>query len=126
VDIIGHPTTRLIGHRPPVDVDLDAVFAAAARTGTALEINSFPDRLDLDDEVVYRARLAGVRFAISTDAHAVPHLDYLRFGIATGQRGWAEKAGVINTYPLANLRRYLAHGAPASRRTAWPRRRGTR
>ncbi len=51
VHIIGHPTTRLIGHRPPIDVDLDAVFDAAARTGTALEINSFPDRLDLDDEL---------------------------------------------------------------------------
>ena len=118
VDIIGHPTTRLIGHRPPIDVDLDAVFAAAARAGTALEINSFPDRLDLDDELVYRARRAGVRFAISTDAHAVPHLDYMRFGVATGQRGWAEKADVINTYPLAKLRRFLAHGEPASKRTA--------
>jgi len=118
VDIVGHPTTRLIGHRPPIDVDLDAVFAAAARTGTALEINGFPDRLDLDDDLVYRARLAGVKFAISTDAHAVPHLGYLRFGVATGQRGWAEKADVINTYPLARLRRFLAHGTPASRRTA--------
>lgn len=118
VDIIGHPTTRLIGHRPPIDVDLDAVFAAAARTGTALEINSFPDRLDLDDELIYRARLAGVRFAISTDAHAVPHLGYMRFGVATGQRGWAQKTDVINTYPLAKLRRFLANGKPASKRPA--------
>jgi DNA polymerase (family 10) len=107
VHIIGHPTTRLIGHRPAVDVDLDAIFAAAARTGTALEINSFPDRLDLDDDLILRARHAGVRFAINTDAHAVPHLDYLRFGIATAQRGWAQKADVINTYPLAKLRRFL-------------------
>jgi DNA polymerase (family X) len=114
VDIIGHTTTRLIGHRPAVDVDLDAIFAAAARTGTALEINSFPDRLDLDDDLVRRARLAGARFAISTDAHAVPHLDYMRFGVATGQHGWAEKADVINTYPQAKLRRFLAHGTPAS------------
>ncbi len=118
VDIIGHPTTRLIGHRPPIDADLDAVFAAAARTGTALEINGFPDRLDLDDELVRRARLAGVKFAISTDAHAVPHLDYLRFGVATAQRGWAGNSDVINTYPLARLQRFLAHGTPASRRTA--------
>jgi len=87
VDIIGHLTTRLIGHRPPIDVDLDEIFAAAARTGTALEINSFPDRLDLDDELVRRARYAGVRFAISTDAHAVPYLAYLKFGVATAQRG---------------------------------------
>jgi DNA polymerase (family 10) len=115
VDIIGHPTTRLIGHRPPIDVDLDEIFAAAARTGTALEINSFPDRLDLDDELVRRARCAGVRFAISTDAHAVPHLAYLKFGVATAQRGWAEKAEVINTYPLAKLRRFLTHNTKAQR-----------
>jgi DNA polymerase (family 10) len=116
VDIIGHPTTRLIGHRPAIDVDLDEVFAAAARTGTALEVNSFPDRLDLDDELVYRARRAGVRFAISSDAHAaIPHLGYLRLGVATAQRGWAETADVINTYPLARLRRFLADGKPASK-----------
>ncbi len=113
VDIIGHPTTRLIGHRPPIDVDLDAVFNAAARAGTALEINSFPDRLDLDGELVRRARYAGVRFAISTDAHAVPHLDYVKFGVATAQRGWAAKAEVINTYPLTKLRRFL-HGKEAA------------
>ena len=107
VDIIGHPTTRLIGHRPPIDADLDEVFAAAARTGTALEINSFPDRLDLDGDLVRRAMRAGVRFAISTDAHAVPHLAYLKFGVATAQRGWAGKAEIINTYPLEKLRRFL-------------------
>jgi len=114
VDIIGHPTTRLIGHRPPVEADMDEIFAAAARTGTALEINSFPDRLDLDGELIARARRAGVRFAIDTDAHAVPHLDYLKFGVATAQRGWAGSAEVINTYPLAKLRRFLAGGNRAS------------
>jgi DNA polymerase (family X) len=114
VDIIGHPTTRLIGHRAPIEADMDEIFAAAARTGTALEINSFPDRLDLDDELVTRARRAGVKFAISTDAHAVPHLDYLKFGVATAQRGWAGSAEVINTYPLAKLRRFLADGKRAS------------
>jgi DNA polymerase (family 10) len=108
VDIIGHPTGRSIGHRPPVDVDLDAIFRAAAATGTALEINSFPDRLDLNDTLVRRARAAGVRFAIDTDAHAVPHLDYMQFGIATAQRGWAEPSDIINTWPLAKLRRFVA------------------
>ena len=75
VNIIGHLTTRKIGRRPPIDLDLDAVFAAAARTGTALEINAYPDRLDLRDEHVLWARRHGVRFAVDTDSHAVAHLD---------------------------------------------------
>ncbi|MFD2421206.1 DNA polymerase/3'-5' exonuclease PolX [Amycolatopsis pigmentata] len=107
VHVIGHPTGRLIGSRPPVDLDHDAVFRAAARTGTALEINSSPERLDLDGDLVRRARHFGVRFAVSTDAHAVPHLDYLRFGVATAQRGWAGPDDVINTYSEARLRRFL-------------------
>jgi len=108
VNIIGHPTTRILGRRPPVDFDVDAVFAAAARTGTALEINAFPDRLDLNDELARRARGHGVVFAIDTDAHAVPHLDYTRYGVAIGQRGWVGADEVINTWPLARLRRFLA------------------
>jgi DNA polymerase (family 10) len=108
VNVIGHPTGRSIGHRPPIDLDFDAVLRAAARTGTALEVNSFPDRLDLDDEHVRRARDAGVLLAIDTDAHAVPHLDYLRFGVGTAQRGWAGPEQVVNTWPLAQLRRFLA------------------
>ncbi|AZQ39153.1 DNA polymerase/3'-5' exonuclease PolX [Streptomyces cyaneochromogenes] len=107
VNIIGHPTTRLIGKRPAVDVDLDAVFAACARTGTALEINSHPDRLDLRDEDILRARRHGVRFAVDSDAHAVIHLAYLRYGVGTAQRGWLTKDDVINTWPLARLRRFL-------------------
>lgn len=113
INIIGHPTGRTIGHRSPIDADWDEIFQAAARTGTALEINSFPDRLDLDDILVRRARHAGVHLAISTDAHAVPHLDYMRFGVATAQRGWTERTDVINTYPLTKLRRFLAKRVPA-------------
>ncbi|HEX6311782.1 MAG TPA: DNA polymerase/3'-5' exonuclease PolX [Acidimicrobiia bacterium] len=110
VNIIGHPTGRLIGKRPAVDVDFDEIFRVAARTGTALEINSFPDRLDLDDEHVRRARDAGVRFAIDTDAHAVPHLGNLRFGVATAQRGWVDREHVVNAWPLPRLRGFLAKG----------------
>ncbi len=116
VNVIGHPTSRSLGHRSPVDLDLDEVFRAAARTGTAMEVNSFPDRLDLSDEHIGRARRLGVRFVISTDAHAVPHLDYMRFGVATAQRGWAERADVVNTWPLAKLRRFLAKHPPARTR----------
>ncbi|MBS4730696.1 DNA polymerase/3'-5' exonuclease PolX [Mycobacterium sp. SM1] len=108
VNIIGHPTTRLLGRRPPVDFDVDAVFAAAARTRTALEINAFPDRLDLNDELVRRARDYGVVFAIDTDAHAIRHLDYIRYGIAVAQRGWVSPGEVINTWPLDRLRAFLA------------------
>ncbi|MFL5737508.1 MAG: DNA polymerase/3'-5' exonuclease PolX [Actinomycetota bacterium] len=107
VNIIGHLTGRKIGHRPPLDLDLDAVFDAAARTGTALEINAFPDRLDLRDDHVSWARRKGARFAIDTDSHAPGHLALMRFGVGTAQRGWAEAPDVINTWPLAKLRTFL-------------------
>ncbi|MGZ8631513.1 MAG: DNA polymerase/3'-5' exonuclease PolX [Actinomycetota bacterium] len=107
VNIIGHLTTRKIGRRDPVDVDLEAVFEAAGRTGTALEINAFPDRLDLRDEHVLRARRHGVRFSIDTDAHAVGHLDVMRFGVATAQRGWLSREDVINAWPITKLERFL-------------------
>jgi DNA polymerase (family 10) len=110
VHVIGHLTTRLIGRREPVDIDLDAVFRAAARTGTALEINAFPDRLDLRDEHVSWAKRHGVRFAIDTDSHAVGHLDAMRFGVGVAQRGWLTPDDVINTWPLAKLRRFLRKG----------------
>ncbi|MBG7703737.1 DNA polymerase/3'-5' exonuclease PolX [Streptomyces sp. MC1] len=107
VNIIGHPTTRLIGKRPGVDADWDEVFAACARTGTALEVNAQPDRLDLRDEDILRAREHGVKFAVNTDAHSVPHLGQLRYGVATAQRGWLTKEDVINAWPLTRLRRFL-------------------
>jgi DNA polymerase (family X) len=111
VNVIGHPTTRKIGRRDPVDLDLDAVFEAAARTGTALEIDAYPDRLDLRDEHVRRARRYGVRFSIDTDAHAVGHLDAMRYGIGVAQRGWLTKDDVIDAWPLTKLRRFLRKGA---------------
>ncbi|WP_030246301.1 DNA polymerase/3'-5' exonuclease PolX [Streptomyces sp. NRRL S-455] len=107
VNIIGHPTTRLLGKRPGIDVDLDEVFAACARTGTALEVNAQPDRLDLGDEDVLRARSHGAKFAIDTDAHSIPQLACLRYGIGTAQRGWLTPDDVINAWPLRRLRRFL-------------------
>ncbi|MFJ3757978.1 DNA polymerase/3'-5' exonuclease PolX [Streptomyces sp. NPDC090080] len=107
VHIIGHPTTRLIGKRPGIDADLDAVFAACARTGTALEINAHPHRLDLRDEDILRARRYGVKFAVNSDAHAVPQLDVMRYGIGTAQRGWLTGDDVINTWPERRLRSFL-------------------
>ena len=107
VNIIGHLTTRLLDRRPPIDVDLDAVFAAAARTGTALEINASPQRLDLNDEQVMAAKKHGVRFAVDSDAHSTPALENQRFGIAMAQRGWLTKDDVINTWSLTRLRSFL-------------------
>jgi DNA polymerase (family 10) len=110
VNIIGHPTARILGKRPPIDVDIEEVFKAAVRTGTALEVNSFPDRLDLRDEHIQWARELGVKFAVDTDSHAAPHLDHMRFGVATAQRGWVTKDDVINTWPLQKLRKFFAKG----------------
>ncbi|MFF2660210.1 DNA polymerase/3'-5' exonuclease PolX [Kitasatospora sp. NPDC058032] len=111
VHVIGHLTTRRIGRRGPIDVDLDAVFAAAARTGTAVEINSSPQRLDLRDEDVLRAKRHGVKFAIDSDAHATPHLAYPRYGIGTAQRAWLTAEDVINTWPWQRLKRFLRKDA---------------
>jgi DNA polymerase (family 10) len=107
VNIIGHPLTRKIGRRPPVDVDLAEVFRACARTGTALEINAHPARLDLPSAHIRSALDAGVRFAIDSDAHSVRDLDYLRYGVGTAQRGWLTAGDVINTWPLPRLREFL-------------------
>jgi DNA polymerase (family 10) len=111
VHVIGHPTGRKIGHRLPLDLDLQAVFEAAARTGTALEISAFPDRLDLRDEHVMWAREAGVKFAVDTDSHAAGHLSLMRFGVGTAQRGWAGPDDIINAWPLARLKRFLRKDA---------------
>ncbi|MEU8923261.1 DNA polymerase/3'-5' exonuclease PolX [Kitasatospora sp. NPDC048545] len=111
VHVIGHLTTRRIGSRGPIDVDLDAVFEAAARTGTAIEINSSPQRLDLRDEDILRARRHGVRFSVDSDAHATPQLAYPRFGIGTAQRGWLTAEDVINTWTWQKLKHFLRKDA---------------
>ncbi|MER6358682.1 DNA polymerase/3'-5' exonuclease PolX [Streptomyces sp. NPDC001634] len=113
INVLGHPTTRLIGKRPGVDADWDEVFAVCARTGTALEINAQPDRLDLGDEDILRAKQQGAKFAVNTDAHSVLHLAQLRYGVATAQRGWLTPDDVINTWPLRRLRPFLRKGRPA-------------
>ncbi|MQA82756.1 MAG: DNA polymerase/3'-5' exonuclease PolX [Streptosporangiales bacterium] len=110
VNVIGHPTARKLGKRPAIDFDLDEVFAACARTGTALEINAHPDRLDLKDDHVDRARRHGVRFAIDSDSHAIGHLDNMRYGVGMAQRGWLTPDDVVTTWPLERLRTFLAKG----------------
>jgi DNA polymerase (family 10) len=118
VNVIGHPTARLLGKRQGIEFDLEAVFEAAARTGTALEVNSGPDRLDLRDEHILWARRHGVRFAVDTDAHSPVHLAFMRFGVGTAQRGWLTPDEVINAWPLSKLRRFVeakrSRGRPAA------------
>jgi DNA polymerase (family X) len=110
VNIIGHPLTRKIGRRPPVDVDLPELFRVCARTGTALEVNAHPARLDLPSAHIRAARDAGVRFAIDSDAHSLRDLDYLQYGVATAQRGWLTAGDVITTWPLSRLTEFLRKG----------------
>ena len=107
VHVIGHLTGRRLGRRPPIEVDLDAVFEAAAATGTAIEVNGGPERLDLRDEHIRWARRHGVRFSIDSDAHAVPELNYVRYATLTAQRGWLTPDDVINTWPYDRFRAFI-------------------
>ena len=112
VTVIGHPTCRLLGSRDPVDVDMEELFKAALETGTALEINSAPERLDLKDTHVLRARELGVPLIISTDSHSRTYLDKMRFGVAVARRGWCEKRHIVNTLPLEEFLRYIRTPKP--------------
>jgi DNA polymerase (family 10) len=110
VNVIGHPTARRMGKRPPVEVDFGELFRACARTGTALEINASPQRLDLPSDHIRAARDAGVTFAIDSDAHSVSDLGNMPYGAGTAQRGWLTPDDVINTWPLDRLRAFLRKG----------------
>lgn len=103
VDMIAHPTCRLIGEREPVTIDLEAVFRAAAKYNKILEINAMPDRLDLKDTHAFRARELGVKLAIGTDAHSVAHLGLMRFGVGVARRAWCEPQHILNTLSLEKL-----------------------
>ncbi|MBI2864075.1 MAG: DNA polymerase/3'-5' exonuclease PolX [Chloroflexi bacterium] len=100
VDIVGHPTCRIVGGREPIRLDLAAVLRAAVTTKTALEINAAPSRLDLKDDLVRRAREMGVKIAINTDAHNLDQLDFMHFGVAVARRGWCGAPDVLNAWPL--------------------------
>jgi DNA polymerase (family X) len=102
---ISHPQGRIINHRPPNAVDLEAVFAACAKTGTAVETNGLPDRIDLSGELVREAVRAGVRITCSTDAHSTRGLGNMRLSVATARRGWASAADVLNTRRLEEILR---------------------
>ena len=106
-DILFHPTGRVIQKREPYDVDMDALIKTAKETGTVLEIDAYPDRLDLKDGHIRKAVEAGVKLAIDSDAHSVNHIRFLEFGVAQARRGWAEKKDVINTRLLKEFLKCL-------------------
>ena len=107
VDILFHPTGRRINRRPPIDIDMGHIIKVAQETGTILEINSSPGRLDLKDEHIKMARDIGCKFAISSDAHSRSHYRFLEYGIAQARRGWIQSKDVINTYPLEEMLRFI-------------------
>ena len=112
VRAIGHPTGRKIEQREPYAIDLEALFAAAARTGTMLEINANPDRRDLSDVHARAAARAGVRLLIDSDAHRTRTLANMRWGIYTARRAWLSADLIANTRPWRELRQK----APAARK----------
>ena len=112
VDLIGHPTGRLLGHRDGYDFDLDKVLTEAAETGTAMEINASPERLDLNDVMAQRAKNLGVPLAINSDAHQPEGYAYMRYGVATARRAWLTAGDVLNTMAPDALNDWLEHPKP--------------
>jgi DNA polymerase (family 10) len=107
VDIISHPTGRIIQRRDEYQIDFDKILRAAKEFGTILEINSFPERLDLNDQNIRRAKEAGVKMVINTDSHHKDQMRFIEYGIAQARRGWAEKKDIINTQPLERLLKFF-------------------
>jgi DNA polymerase (family X) len=116
--ILAHPTGRLIGTREPIAIDMEKIVRAARDLGMLLEINSQPDRLDLNDVAIRMARDAGVKLVIDSDAHRVSELAYVRYGIDQARRGWCEARHVANTLPLTQLLPLLRKGARDSKHRA--------
>jgi DNA polymerase (family 10) len=101
--ILAHPSGRLLGKRKAYDVNFYKVFEAAAANKKVLGINSQPSRLDLNDELIFRAKDFGLMFCISTDSHSILYLASIRYGLGEARRGWLEKKDVVNTYPYPRL-----------------------
>jgi DNA polymerase (family 10) len=125
VTIIGHLTTRLLGQREPVEFDLEAVLQAARDTGTALEINASPERLDLRDTHAYRAREMGIPLVINTDSHHHTHLDKRRFGVAVARRAWCRPEDILNTMSREEFLKFIRTPKPKRINVFDARRNGT-
>ena len=109
-NILAHPTGRLVGERSGYEIDVERLLEAAKERGCFVELNSHPDRLDLNDIGCKMARDIGVKVAISTDSHRPGHLHYIRFGVGQARRGWLESSNVLNTLKLGELKRLLKRG----------------
>ncbi len=107
VDIIAHPTCRLIGEREPIALDIEALLVAVLNNNKAIEINSMPNRLDLKDIYAQRAREMGVKLVITTDAHSREQLGYMRFGVGVARRGWCQAGHILNTRTTAEILDFL-------------------
>ncbi len=107
VSIIAHPTGRLIGYRESYQVDIDKIMDMAAKTGTILEINAYPERLDLNDVYCRMAKNRGVQLAIETDAHSIDGLEFMNLGVDVARRGWLEEKDIVNTLPMNELLKRL-------------------
>ncbi|MPN20223.1 DNA polymerase/3'-5' exonuclease PolX [bioreactor metagenome] len=104
LDIIAHPSGRLLGKREAYAVNFGKIFETAAANGKVMEINCQPSRLDLNDELIFRAKDYGLKFCISTDSHAASDLTSMRYGLGQARRGWLEKEDIVNTYPYSRLK----------------------
>jgi DNA polymerase (family X) len=107
VDIIAHPTGRIIGRREGYDVDIDLLIQLAKETGTALELNANPNRLDLSAENIRKAQEQGVKLVINTDAHSIEHLEFMEVGVGTARKGWIKRDTVINTWDKNELLQFI-------------------
>lgn len=107
VRIFGHPTGRLLTKREGVEIEWKEVFAVCKERDIALEINAYPQRLDLPDTIVYDARKAGLQFCINTDSHAMPQMDMMRYGVSVARRGWCQKDDVVNAMEYNDFKRWL-------------------
>ncbi|MFH0712421.1 MAG: DNA polymerase/3'-5' exonuclease PolX [Candidatus Jorgensenbacteria bacterium] len=107
VHILFHSTGRILNRRKPYEVDMDEIIKVALKTGTVLEIDAYPDRLDLKDEHIRKCVSSGVKMSIDSDAHSTTHFQYLELGVAQARRGWAEENDIINAWPLEKMKKFL-------------------
>jgi DNA polymerase (family 10) len=107
VDILGHPMGREINRREPYDVDLEEILRAAKENGVAVELDAHPERLDLKDVHLHRARELGLKVAINSDAHRTEELRFMSYGVDQARRGWLEKSDILNSMTWPALRKWL-------------------